>query len=605
MKYLPSLRRRIASARRTAPEGGFTLVELLVVLVVLPLIIGAAAEAVIVSLENSSSTAKRLSDSASAQITAAFFNSDVQGASLISIDQNAADLPTDATASATAPEYCPKTAPVAGATSIVQLYRPSPTLSVGYWLQGSASSAKVIRYSCSVSSFRTTQTSSLTVADVPIPTATTGPLTGSASISPSQFQSPAQAGWAPTAASTFATSNGALASLTTIAVESTVGFTAGTVIVNTTLGPQLATCTSVVSATKLACTSTAGGFVEPFVSSVTQSTVSSVQILVSEPGSSYTYQVKGSPRSGAGGPVPIPNPPPSLPTLLTLGSSGISIAGGGNSQCTADNKRANICVSGTALVNNGDISCPTGTHFGIDTPTLELAGGGSTTGNCTATGVKQVTDPIAPNLPPICFGLTSGLSLPMDPPLGSGPGGTTIPGIYTATALSGTLEPGIYVAEAGTGTISMASDDHSLYWKQNTSGTDEANSGALIYIPGTAGAYPSQCATYQPPAGTPPSISPTGQQASAIQPLSNDQSTYWFSGSTTEADMWLWQDGANTTSPTLHGNDWIDAACGLMYMPNAQIISTDGTPNITTGKLLVGGISISGGGNGTITLTGC
>jgi prepilin-type N-terminal cleavage/methylation domain-containing protein len=64
-------------------EAGFTLVELLVVLVIMPVIIGAIADVVVTSLKSQNGVSGRLSDSASAEVTSAFYERDVQSAAFV------------------------------------------------------------------------------------------------------------------------------------------------------------------------------------------------------------------------------------------------------------------------------------------------------------------------------------------------------------------------------------------------------------------------------------------------------------------------------------------------------------------------------------------
>jgi prepilin-type N-terminal cleavage/methylation domain-containing protein len=80
--------------RRHRPGGrggddGFTLIELLIVIVILPIIVGGMAAALIGILRNESTTFGRDSDSADAQITAANFDRDVQSATLITTTNSA------------------------------------------------------------------------------------------------------------------------------------------------------------------------------------------------------------------------------------------------------------------------------------------------------------------------------------------------------------------------------------------------------------------------------------------------------------------------------------------------------------------------------------
>lgn len=67
----------------TGDEAGFTLVELLIVVVLIPIIVGAVATAIVVSLRNQTSVANRITDSNSAQIASAFFVRDVQSAAFV------------------------------------------------------------------------------------------------------------------------------------------------------------------------------------------------------------------------------------------------------------------------------------------------------------------------------------------------------------------------------------------------------------------------------------------------------------------------------------------------------------------------------------------
>ena len=59
-------------------QSGFTLIEVMVVLVILPLVMGAVSVAIITSLRNDTGVSTKLSDSHDAQITSAYFVRDVQ-----------------------------------------------------------------------------------------------------------------------------------------------------------------------------------------------------------------------------------------------------------------------------------------------------------------------------------------------------------------------------------------------------------------------------------------------------------------------------------------------------------------------------------------------
>jgi prepilin-type N-terminal cleavage/methylation domain-containing protein len=69
---------RFARVRRS--EDGFTLIELVIVLVIMPIIVGGVAAAIIASLQNQGTEYNRLADSSDAQITSTNFVRDVQSA---------------------------------------------------------------------------------------------------------------------------------------------------------------------------------------------------------------------------------------------------------------------------------------------------------------------------------------------------------------------------------------------------------------------------------------------------------------------------------------------------------------------------------------------
>jgi hypothetical protein len=76
----------VARGSRKHSEGGFTLIELLIVCVILPIIVGAIAMALVAVFSLQSSVSKRLGDSGDAQAVSAFFVGDVQTAGTITTD---------------------------------------------------------------------------------------------------------------------------------------------------------------------------------------------------------------------------------------------------------------------------------------------------------------------------------------------------------------------------------------------------------------------------------------------------------------------------------------------------------------------------------------
>lgn len=71
-----------------ASEKGFTLVELLIVVVVLPLVIGALSYGLLAALRLQSGVSNRLTDTSDAQVVSSDFASDVQAASYLTEQQN-------------------------------------------------------------------------------------------------------------------------------------------------------------------------------------------------------------------------------------------------------------------------------------------------------------------------------------------------------------------------------------------------------------------------------------------------------------------------------------------------------------------------------------
>ncbi len=77
-------RSRIARARaQHGDESGFTLIELIVVVAIMPIIVGAMVAALLSIISFTPSIENRLSDSADAQVVTTNFNKDVQGATMI------------------------------------------------------------------------------------------------------------------------------------------------------------------------------------------------------------------------------------------------------------------------------------------------------------------------------------------------------------------------------------------------------------------------------------------------------------------------------------------------------------------------------------------
>jgi prepilin-type N-terminal cleavage/methylation domain-containing protein len=615
-------------------DHGFTLIELLVVLVVLPLIIFAVAEAVIVSLESEGATTGRLSDSVNAQLTSAYFVRDVQGASALTTD------PTPQSSySATSPQICGPS-PVSGSDHLlVGLYHPPangvPALDVGYWQQGASAQTVIDRYSCILTGqFTVSSVNLVTIASSP-PGTTTGNSTSALSvttdISPSQFAQAASAGWTPASAYTevFAPAAPALSPAVDVEVASLAGFDTTslpiTVTAVTTGGPQTITCGGTGTFTSLTegnlpeltgCTA-AHSLALGTGALVTQANVSAVQISVTEPASGYKYSLLGMPRSGT---ADITNGVGPGATLVALGADGIALNGVGSNHCGYDpnNGKEKVCVSGDIVVDGGDVSC----NLIYATGHLYTAGS-STCSSGSSTSASLAPDPMT-GLLPSCFQnpaqLNTYSSLQINPV-----NGYIKPGIYT-TQLQGQLEPGVYVAEGGVGDVTMAAySANDSFFQENASSTADPDSGVLIYLPGAYGSYSTSSGCTTEPSGTPPS----GLGGSvALAPLDSSQSSYYFGGNPGLAGMWVWQDATNPTPWYLTGNANIctgnaygsgtaafqsqcgssqldatpSAIYGVAYLPAADV-ALKGNPGIYTGRLIVAGYN-PGAGTPAIDLSG-
>jgi prepilin-type N-terminal cleavage/methylation domain-containing protein len=605
-------------------EAGFTLIELLVVVIVIPLIMGAIADAFIVSLRNNSANSNRISDSVNAQLAQDYFVRDVQSASYITeCDNNNSSKPCYGSFTAQSPQVC---TPASG-TLLVALYHSAvpaenvPALDVAYWLEGSGTAAEVDRYSCTLNTTTHASTSPVKTAVATQPPSsplaagqTQEAITASVEIDPSQFASAASNGW--TSAAAFTTAEGFSGG--TLTVSSSAGFASGPLTIVTSAGLTELTGCSVASSTTFTGCSTPPGTVangDP----VTQSNISSVHIAVAEPASQYAYNLLGAPR--ASNPQSASNT--NLPNLLTLGPDGIApVNGGGNAACP-DSVVANICIGtanapgGVVVDTEGIVYCNgAGVHDYVhfqngDGTVGSTAPEGTSTCNSVAVAgsVPTVPDPLKQNLPnngcmPASITATANPgSVPGVSGLTTNPAtynGNAVPGIYTS-ALSGTLEPGIYILEGGIGSITgMAPDSglNTVYY-----GTD-SKAGVLLFVPSPPNTYSPARACFNP------TVAPTALNGSVsgIVPLDASQSASYFNGDSALGDVpggvsgegvWLWQDTNNTNAVTLTGYSSPPPGGtngGLLYTPGADYVPPSGGPgSLSTGAMIIAGTN----GNGT------
>jgi type II secretory pathway pseudopilin PulG len=547
---------------RRQPDAGFTLVELLVVMVIMPLVIGAIAAAIIVSEQDSGVASSRLSDSASAQVASEYYVRDVQGAQYVTT-----------TSAVVGPNQVCVNPALSSPKLVLGLDRTAGTagtsaaLSIGYWVTGGAN-PELVRDSCSSPGTFTDEVPLARDID---------PTHVAATIVPAQFASGAAAGWTPTTATT-AVSMAANLSAGTLPVSSTNGFVASSgstsdIGVRSTTGYQMMPCT-VASPTSFSC-SGGSGQVSAGAPVRQQDSISNITISVTEPGSGYTYSLQATPRvwttklTGKFGPGA-----PFAAALVTLDTAGTgdSLTGGSiqvdgmasfGGSLTAS---AGASLTATAAVNtNGQILCSGGATVKAGVTSV-----------CGDSGGAPTTDPLAPLL----VGATpQGLATQACPSFGVSP--TTLsPGIYTCelnipASAQVILNPGVYELQNGIAVAGSAS----------LTGTG----GALLYL---------TCPTGQPTCTEPDNFA-AGSSVS-IAPLTATQSTTFFPTLGTPAlqDVWLWQDSGVSAgaSSMLVGN----GSSGVAYLPGA-VVNLSNNSGTSIGRIVARNITMS---QGSLTVTG-
>jgi hypothetical protein len=583
---------------RKRPEDGFTVVELLVVLVIMPLIVGAIAVAIITTEKNAGTTKSRLIDSANAQITSEYFVPDIQAA------QFATTVAVSQPFSATAPQVC---GDGTGTKLLLGLYRPvslaSPYLSVGYWLTNVNGSASVVRYACSLNTTGTPPPYNATIKSTVVISDDINPaVQGLASIAPSQFSTAAAAGWTPVTASTSVATTTAIPTSGTwsppcpvttpqtpegcLPVTSTSGFDLSQpIIVTTSNGFQSIKCTGptlpnsnvagpstmftgCASISHTASTAGAGFAVSQPAS------MSAINLSVFEPGSAYNYQLAGSPRSyGALGGSGSGGPGVGAPALLTLGGPD-SITGGAN---------AILHVNGNVNINNGSLGCTGGPYvyaFGFGA----TSGPSAYTPSTCATGGPTTTQPAIPDPYAKILPTYGSPQFPYQPRVNSIPnGGACTPGEYTVAFNNcTTLQPGVYVLDQGFNTQGVGGTPITM-----ASGTPP-NQGVLLYLPCNPPGAPTTCNEQ---------FQMSGGQSLTIPGLGVGQSAQLF-GTTALQGLVLWQEGRGTGGnqcvPTGQGD-----TCGARIGGTSNSLTLTGTLYFPTA-----GVTIQGGGNGTNISTG-
>ncbi len=169
-------------------EAGFTLIELIVVVAIMPILVGAMTAALLSILSFTPTITNRLSDSGDAQVLSTYFNRDVQGATLITTD-----------ASSTSP------APCGTGTQLLGIqYGNGTEVSYSLVTQGTPATQNLLRNVCQTSGTGSTFTGSTVVSRNVVSQSGSGPpaavITCSVPTAPACGGSPnASQGWAKVA----------------------------------------------------------------------------------------------------------------------------------------------------------------------------------------------------------------------------------------------------------------------------------------------------------------------------------------------------------------------------------------------------------------------
>ena len=147
--------RSLSADQRESTESGFTLIELIIVTLIIPVIIGAITLALIAIFSLQSGTTGRLSGSGDAQVTSTNFENDVQ---------NASSITTVTSGSALTPKQCAPASQVSGSTQVLGLQTGTSVISYEEVPQTGTSPQKysLFRYSCPTGT--TTPTNSIVVS---------------------------------------------------------------------------------------------------------------------------------------------------------------------------------------------------------------------------------------------------------------------------------------------------------------------------------------------------------------------------------------------------------------------------------------------------------
>jgi type II secretory pathway pseudopilin PulG len=530
-------------------EGGFTLIELLISVVILPLVVGAIAVALVAVFSQQTGVSNRISDSGDAQVVSVNFVNDVQGAAFVTTFSAPQNL---------VPPQC------GTGTQVLGLQYNTPTTSLTSPLTSGVSSGTTLSVNAlpaavaigdhivltsggNTQTFVTTAASgatatSLTVAsqtaNATYPSGTTV-YDGSKSSDVSYAES--NTGSAYTLLRSFCQGGTATPMSTTVVSRDVPsGLTAAV-----TGSSCASTCVAAGPAAAAGWAATDG--------------VSGITLNIREPegATQYNYILTAAPRAsnqasagsptGAGGALPL--------LLLGTGSPELTCSGSPRSGLAVDGELAlNSSANGSATIG-GNSNLTAVNLYSSDTsnPSGAISGTYSLTGTPAISSGPPITDPYVNLTPPTVT--TPGIQ---------SPAGTYHPGIYSSpVSITGNaiFDSGIYEFQGG---ISITGNGN----------VSSAAGGVFFYITG---------------ANSVTEIA--GNGTFNLQPLSSPPSP--------AANMVIWQDKSDANPIILGGNGSGDVIGGTVYAPSA-VVDTAGNGLLTAGAVEAKGLTC--GGNSSLSI---
>lgn len=538
---LAQLSQGLSARTRGRPrDDGFTLIELVIVVAIIPLIIGAISVALISVLTQQNVVSNKLSDSEGAQLTSTLYVKDVQSATMIT---TAVTPPSSVTGNRVNPGPCGTTLPI-----VSLLWANSPAASSPWPVFNTSSTPANGTAGTVVTYYEAKQLASSKTYTLYRAFCT-------------DTYSTASHSWGSSSPAVSVVSRSVLNGLKAL-------------IYGSSCGPF--SCSSPPCA-PASCPSGSA----PWTTDWTPGAgISSVEITVQAPDSGYTYTLTAVPRtvmsglSQGGG----------VPPLLILGSgSGGSLPNCGSSGATGVCCKGNgqLTVNGTATIDTtGQSAAAFGGTGQVQATSIYTPG--SLSGNIvnaqgtqytSPTGSQTAPDPYAGMIPP-ATGLSTtpsvspyqGYQVYTDGNLSHGPG------IYTThvtVSSSITIPSGVYIFLNGIETKDSGSNGGGI----------NGTAGVLFYIYGGQVKWLGSGGVNLAPLPSPPAAPPNAPAPNIV----------------------LWQDQVDSNALILTGNGQATSLTGIVYAPTATIDNSGGG-NATLSALSLVTASLTCPSNGTISL---